>query len=290
MRIARIGGTLAFGCANRQGWVSREILGLRGGVDLASIVPRLNDVARLLSDAEPDIDDNVAVDAPMYRPGKILAVGLNYERHIAEVGKPRPKYPMIFAKYPSAITGPDDPIILNPEVTSEVDYEVELAVVIGTPARNVDAAHALEHVLGYCVANDVSARDLQRSETQISRSKSLDTFCPIGPWITTVDEVPDPQNLAIQTTVNDEVRQSSTTGDMLFDVATLIAYLSRTATLEVGDLLLTGTPSGVGSGMTPPTYLREGDVVCCEISGLGRLRNRVSDAEPRGSRQMGNAH
>ena len=276
MRIARVAGAFAFGSADRDGWTSARALDVATASDLAALLPQLSRIAERLPGSVPDLGANVRLDPPVGRPGKVLAVGLNYLQHIAEVGKPRPEAPMIFAKYPSSVTGPAESIVLNPDVTAEVDYEAELAVVIGRPARGVDAADALHYVLGYCVANDVSARDLQRSESQISRSKSLDTFCPIGPWITTADDVPDPQALAIRTLVNGEVRQSSTTGDLLFGIAALIAHLSRTMTLETGDVLLTGTPSGVGSGMTPPTYLSEGDIVCCEIDGLGRLENQVS--------------
>lgn len=276
MRIGRTGAGVVFGSTDRAGWTSSAALGVAPDCCIGDLVPQLPRIAERLAQTAPDVAADTALNAPVTRPGKILAVGLNYLAHIAEVGKPRPEVPMIFAKYPSAVTGPRDRIILNPAVTSEVDYETELAVVIGSPARAVSRQDALRHVLGYCVANDVSARDIQRRESQISRSKSLDSFCPIGPWVTTVDDVPHPDQLTVRTTVNGEVRQSSTTADMLFGVAFLVEYLSRTTTLEPGDILLTGTPSGVGSRMTPPTYLQEGDIVCCEISGLGRLENRVS--------------
>lgn len=276
MRIGRLGTGLVFGSVERAGWTSSTALGLAADCRIGDLVPQLPRLGERLAQTAPDVDADTALRAPIGRPGKILAVGLNYLEHIAEVGKPRPEVPMVFAKYPSSVTGPRDWIILNPAVTSEVDYETELAVVIGSPARAVSRRDALRHVFGYCVANDVSARDIQRRESQISRSKSLDSFCPIGPWVTTADDVPHPDQLTVRTTVNGEVRQSSTTADMLFGVAFLIEYLSRTATLEPGDILLTGTPSGVGARMTPPTYLQAGDVVCCEISGLGRLENRVS--------------
>jgi 2-keto-4-pentenoate hydratase/2-oxohepta-3-ene-1,7-dioic acid hydratase in catechol pathway len=273
MRIARqVGGGFILGTSGG-GWVSAAALGVRAVV-LADLIEHLPVLAELAASATSDVHDP-HLAAPVGRPGKIMAIGLNYLQHIAELGRPRPSTPMIFAKYPSAVTGPTDPIELNPSATAEVDYEAELAVVIGRPARDIDAAHAAEHILGYCVANDVSARDLQRAEPQISRSKSLDTFCPIGPWITTADEVPDPQALRITTTVNGVTRQDSTTADLLFGVPDLVAYLSRTMTLETGDVILTGTPSGVGSGMTPPTYLNEGDIVRCEIEKLGHVENRV---------------
>lgn len=275
MRIARDeGGALLLGDGpDHDAWVSARSLGSNAS-DLAGLVPDLPRLGTLLSHATPDVRAP-RLAAPVPRPGKILAVGLNYLGHIAEVDKPRPALPMIFAKYPSSVTGPTHPIELDPAVTAEVDYETELAVVIGQPARRVPEARALEHVLGYCIADDVSARDLQRSESQVSRSKGFDTFCPLGPWITTAEEVLDPHDLSIRTTVNGVTRQDSTTADLLFGVPFLIAHLSRTTTLETGDVILTGTPGGVGSGMHPPTYLREGDVVCSEIEGLGRLENPV---------------
>lgn len=279
MKIARAadGGYLfssrCLDAGNEDGWVSAASVGVRAR-DLSDLVPQLPGLAATVAAAAPDVFAP-RLGAPVGRPGKILAVGLNYLRHIEEVGKPRPGNPMIFAKYPSAVTGPQDSIELDPALTGALDYEVELAVVVGSPARRVDAARALEYVLGYCVANDVSARDLQRAESQVSRSKGFDTFCPIGPWITTTDEVPDPHCLRIAASVNGEVRQDSITGDLLFDVSYLLAYLSRTMTLETGDVILTGTPSGVASGLRPPTYLDEGDVVRCEIEGLGHLENRV---------------
>jgi 2-keto-4-pentenoate hydratase/2-oxohepta-3-ene-1,7-dioic acid hydratase in catechol pathway len=278
MKIARIdsGGTgmFVFGTSSEIGWVSAEVLGLHLRC-LGEVVEHLPVIRERIASSEADHDDTVRLLAPVVRPGKILAVGLNYLQHIEEVGKPKPDVPMIFAKYPSAVTGPTAVIELDRDNTAELDYECELAVVIGAPARRVSADRALEHVLGYCVANDVSARDIQRREPQISRSKGLDTFCPIGPWITTADEVRDPHKLRIGTTVNGETRQDSSTEDMLFDVPFLVSYLSQTTTLHPGDVILTGTPSGVGSGMKPPTFLQEDDVVRCAIEGLGQLENRV---------------
>jgi 2-keto-4-pentenoate hydratase/2-oxohepta-3-ene-1,7-dioic acid hydratase in catechol pathway len=278
MRIARAaGGGLLLGHGpDHDAWVSPASIGVIATrpADLLPLLPELIGHHGAVASATPDV---LAPElaAPLERPGKILAVGLNYLGHIAEVGKPRPKLPMIFAKYASAVTGPTGCIELDPTVTAELDYETELAVVIGHPARRVPEASALEHVLGYCVANDVSARDLQRAETQVSRSKGQDTFCPLGPWITTTDEVADPHHLRIRTTVNGAIRQDSSTSDLLFGVAFLVAHLSRTMTLETGDVILTGTPSGVGSGMCPPTYLSEGDTVRSEIEGLGSLENTV---------------
>ncbi|MET8352486.1 fumarylacetoacetate hydrolase family protein [Micromonospora sp. NPDC005206] len=278
MRIARIDDAdraqFAFADGRHSGWVTAGALGVDVRT-LDDVVDRLSVIRERMSLTEADRDDRVNLLAPVERPGKILAVGLNYLKHIEEVGKAKPTAPMIFAKYSSAIAGPYGVIELNPDITAEVDYECELAVVIGAPARRIDPERALNHVLGYCVANDVSARDVQRSEPQISRSKSLDTFCPIGPWITTADEVADPHRLGIRTRVNGAIRQDSTTEDMLFDVPFLIAYLSQTMTLQPGDMILTGTPPGVGSGMKPPSYLQENDVVRCEIDTLGYIENTL---------------
>lgn len=206
---------------------------------------------------------------------KILAIGLNYRAHIEETGSEVPDSPVVFAKYPSAVTGPYDPILLDPALTGELDYESELAVVIGAPARRVSPEAALDHVFGYAVANDVSSRDLQRRDSQFSRSKSMDTFCPLGPWITTADVVGDPQKLRVRSFVNGEPRQDSETSLMMRGVAELISYLSQTMTLESGDVILSGTPRGVGLGFSPPRFLQPGDIVRCEIEGLGAIENPV---------------
>jgi 2-keto-4-pentenoate hydratase/2-oxohepta-3-ene-1,7-dioic acid hydratase in catechol pathway len=219
---------------------------------------------------------------PVVRPGKILAVGLNYADHIKETGAKRPERPVIFAKYASSLAGPFGPILVNSTLTQEGDYESELAVVIGQPAKEVPVAAALSIVFGYAVANDVSARDWQRQDAQFSRSKSFDTFCPIGPWITTADEVLDPQDLRIRSSVNGEIRQNSSTREMIFSVADLISYLSSTMTLHPGDVILTGTPAGVGVGRRPPVFLQPGDLVQCEIEGLGAISNTVVDRLPGG--------
>lgn len=208
------------------------------------------------------------------RPGKIICIGRNYAEHAAETGSDVPKSPLIFAKFPSAVIGPGQPITWDETITTEVDWEGELAVVIGKRARNVSEEDAYDYVFGYTIANDVSARDLQlRTDGQWTRGKSLDTFCPLGPWIVTRDEVPDPHNLAIKTLVGDDVRQDGLTKDMIFRIPALIAYCSRMFTLEPGDLILTGTPPGVGEGRKPKLYLKDGDVVTVSISGLGELSN-----------------
>ena len=181
----------------------------------------------------------------------------------------------MFSKFPSSVVGPDEPIVIDPSITTRVDWEVELAAVIGRTARHVTVDDALSHILGYTVANDVSARDIQFSDGQWVRGKSLDTFCPLGPWIVTADELPDPQALRLRTRVNGETVQDATTDQMVFSVAELVSYCSRSFTLEPGDVLLTGTPWGCGEFMRPPRSLSDGDVVEVEVDRIGTLRNPV---------------
>jgi 2-keto-4-pentenoate hydratase/2-oxohepta-3-ene-1,7-dioic acid hydratase in catechol pathway len=215
--------------------------------------------------------------APVERPGKYLAIGMNYRDHRAEIGSDaaatseRQRW---FNKQTTCITGPFDPI--DPGVTEKLDYEVELGVVIGRKAKAVPVSEALDYVFGYFVANDVSARDWQFHSPTVTIGKSFDTFGPIGPWIVTADEIADPQDLGIRCLVNGEVRQEATTSDMIFGVAEQIAYLSTAFTLEPGDLIATGTPGGVGLAMNPPTFLRSGDVVRCEIDRIGAIENRIA--------------
>jgi 5-carboxymethyl-2-hydroxymuconate isomerase len=229
------------------------------------------------------VGDVVAGDlaAPL-RPGKIVAIGLNYLDHIRESKLPQPERPLVFAKFPSSVTGPNDPIVVDVELTKQVDWEVELGVVVGRRMRDVPPDAALEHVFGYTVGNDVSARDVQFSESQWTRGKSFDTFCPLGPVVVTRDEIPDPQALRLRTRVNGELLQDSSTSEMVFGVAELLAFCSRSFTLEPGDLLLTGTPWGCGYFMDPPRSLEIGDVVECEVERIGVLRNAV--AAPQGLR------
>jgi 5-carboxymethyl-2-hydroxymuconate isomerase len=211
-------------------------------------------------------------------PRKVVAIGLNYLDHIRESGLEQPTRPLVFAKFPSSIVGPEAPIRIPRDLTQRVDWEVELAVVIGRPARDVAVEDALDHVFGYTVANDVSARDLQFGDGQWVRGKSLDSFCPIGPALVTAEEIPDPQALRLICRVNGEVMQDATTGLMVFGVAELISFCSHSFTLEPGDVLLTGTPWGCGEFMDPKRSLSPGDVVECEIEGIGTLRNPVADA------------
>jgi 2-keto-4-pentenoate hydratase/2-oxohepta-3-ene-1,7-dioic acid hydratase in catechol pathway len=207
-------------------------------------------------------------------PGKIIAIGRNYAEHAAETGSPLPDKPIIFAKFPSSVIGPGDAITWRESITTQVDWEVELAVIIGQRAREVSEEEAMNYVYGYCVANDVTARDLQQKiDAQWTRGKSLDTFCPLGPYIVTRDEIDDPQNLVVKTTVNDKVMQESNTKHMIFNVKHLISYSSQMFTLEPGDMILTGTPDGVGMGRKPPVFLKDGDIVTVSVEGIGEVSN-----------------
>jgi 2-keto-4-pentenoate hydratase/2-oxohepta-3-ene-1,7-dioic acid hydratase in catechol pathway len=208
-------------------------------------------------------------------PGKIVGIGLNYMGHVQETGMEAPETPLIFAKFPSAVVGPTDAITLDTSITSQIDWEGELGVVIGQRLRKVDPEDALEGVFGYTVANDVSARDVQFGDGQWVRGKSLDTFCPIGPVVVTADEIRDPQDLRIETRVNGVVMQSESTADMVFSIAELIAWCSRNFTLEPGDLILTGTPWGCGGFMDPPRFLEVGDRVEVEVERIGTIENLV---------------
>lgn len=213
--------------------------------------------------------------APVPAPGKILFSGINYASHKEEnPSATLPERPQVFAKLPSAVIGPGESIVI-PKISGQVDYEVELAVVIGRRTKGVSREEALEHVFGYTVVNDVSARDVQFADNQITTGKGLDTFCPMGPELVLRDEIPDPQQLVVSSYVNGERRQNSPTSEMLFDVAALIEFLSAHITLHPGDVISTGTPAGVGLFMDPPAYLKEGDVVDVEVDGIGRLTNPV---------------
>jgi 2-keto-4-pentenoate hydratase/2-oxohepta-3-ene-1,7-dioic acid hydratase in catechol pathway len=208
------------------------------------------------------------------RPGKIICVGLNYRDHAEETGAEPPAAPLLFAKWGNTLIGDGDAIVLPPE-SSQVDYEAELGVVIGRTARRVAERDALDAVRGYICVNDVSARDLQFGDGQWTRGKSPDTFCPVGPRLVPREEVPDPQALAIRCRVNGRTLQDSSTANMIFSVAEIIAHISRTITLEPGDLIATGTPAGVGIARDPQVLLQDGDEVTVEIEGLGALTNPV---------------
>jgi len=207
-------------------------------------------------------------------PSKVIAIGQNYFDHVHEQGAQLPDRPIVFAKFPTSVIGPGDEIRWDPALTDQVDWEAELAVVIGRTARRVPAGRAYEYVFGYTVANDVSARNLQFGDGQWVRGKSLDTFCPLGPWIVTRDEIPEPHGLPIRCRVNGELVQDSRTDQLIFRVPDLIEFLSRAFTLLPGDVILTGTPPGVGHFRHPPRYLHAGDVVTVEVEGIGALSNR----------------
>jgi 2-keto-4-pentenoate hydratase/2-oxohepta-3-ene-1,7-dioic acid hydratase in catechol pathway len=218
------------------------------------------------------------VPLPIDRPEKIVCVGLNYRDHAEEQGTELPEAPLLFAKWPNTLIGPGEPIVIPP-ITKQVDYEAELGAVIGRRVRGTSAENALEAVAGYLCLNDVSARDLQFSDGQWVRGKSLDTFCPVGPHFVSADDVPDPQALSIRALVNGDVLQDSNTSNMIFSVAEIVAHVSQAITLEPGDLIATGTPAGVGAFRDPPIWLEPGDEVTIEIESIGALTNPVRNGE-----------
>ena len=221
---------------------------------------------------------SVALRAPVPRPGKIIGVGLNYASHADEADRELPTYPMLFGKFANSVVGPFDSIRI-PRVTHRIDYEGELAVVIGRGGRYVSEAAALSRVAGFMVANDVSARDFQFRTREMLSGKAFDGFAPTGPWITTLDEVGDYRTLRLTTLVNHEERQSARLGEMLFSVELLVAYISDIMTLDPGDIILTGTPAGVGATLDPRRWLRAGDVVTVSIEGVGEIRNVVEEED-----------
>ena len=223
----------------------------------------------------PTVRGRPRLGCPLAGIGKMVCIGLNYTDHALEVGLELPKEPLLFIKASSAICGPDDPIV-RPRGAVKLDYEVELGVVIGRDARDVDETDALRYVAAYCLVNDVSERGFQMEHGgTTTKGKSADTFGPVGPWLVTADEVGDPQALALWTTVNGERRQDGNTAKMVFAVQYLVAYVSRFMSLRAGDVISTGTPAGVGHGRKPPKYLQPGDVVEMGITGLGTQRHRV---------------
>jgi 2-keto-4-pentenoate hydratase/2-oxohepta-3-ene-1,7-dioic acid hydratase in catechol pathway len=281
MKIARIrtpgGSDFAVQAADST-WLALDGLGITASTT-ADVIERAGDLAALVGGRSGGIADPEFL-APIVRPSKVLAIGLNYRDHIRETNQTEPQNPIVFAKFPNAITDPYGRIVMDERLTEQGDYEAELAVVIGRPTKSIGQSEALGCVFGYTVANDVSARDAQKRDGQLDRSKGFDTFCPIGPWITTADEVPDPQGLAIRSWVNGEPRQDSSTREMIFSVEYLIWYIARGMTFEPGDVILSGTPHGVGFAMKPPRFVVPGDVVECEVAGLGRLRNEVVAPAP----------
>ena len=218
--------------------------------------------------------DDVVIGPPVPRPGKIICIGLNYKDHAAESNMPVPKSPISFSKYVTSVIGPDRPIRL-PAVSQQVDYEAEMAIVIGRRAKHVPVERAFDYVLGYMNLNDVSARDLQFADGQWQRGKACDTFAPMGPFIVTREAAGDPHALRIRCRVNGQTLQDSSTNQLVFGVDALVSFLSQTVTLEPGDVIATGTPPGVGFARKPPIFLKRGDVVEIEVEGLGVLRNPV---------------
>jgi len=241
---------------------------VRGGDVVAftsgSVRERLASGDRTPADGEAYALDDIALLEPIPRPRAIFCIGLNYARHAREAGMQLPEKPLVFLKLPSSSVAPAGPV-RRPAVVHKLDYEAELVLVMGAGGE----------VAGYAVADDVSARDLQDSELQWTRAKGADTFCPWGPWITTADEVPDPERLRITSHVNGEPRQDSTTSDLIFGPRAIVAFISETCTLEPGDIILTGTPSGVGMGMDPPRWLDPGDVVRIEVESLGAIEHPI---------------
>lgn len=248
--------------------------------DLSGVVGDLSgEVLTRLGEFSPEglpvVEGDPRLGVPVTGIGKIICIGLNYSDHAEEAGMQPPPEPIVFMKATSALCGPTDPLRL-PRGSVKTDWEVELGVVIGKPAKYVDEADALHHVAGYVAVNDVSEREYQIERAgQWTKGKSCDTFCPVGPWLVTPDEAGDPQDMALSLSINGEVMQKGSSSRMIFSVAQIISYLSRFMSLQPGDIIATGTPPGVGMGMKPQRFLKEGDVIEMEIAGLGRQRQQV---------------
>jgi len=268
-------------------------LGLRTDEGILDLTDALGvtDVGELL--ARPELldrvrsGDGVRVDpatvelrAPIRRPGKIICVGLNYHDHCREQSIEPPRYPMLFSKFANAVTDPGAPVT-RPMATEKLDLECELAIVMGRRASGIGRDEAAGAIFGYTILNDVTMRDLQKEDRQWLRAKGSDGFAPMGPGVVSADELGDPQALRMRSFVNGEPWQDSSTAEMVFDVATIVAFASRTITLEPGDVIATGTPAGVGHYQDPPRYLADGDVMRCEIEGIGAIENPIVDARPR---------
>ena len=291
-RIVDLIAALAYareqGALSSEGSIPGDLLGLiRAGETFLHAAEALAGLDKDGALAGASLDpDACRLLAPIPRPAKnVFCVGRNYAAHVSEGYKARkmkevlPEHPQFFTKPPTAVSGPDAAIRLDPEVTQKLDYEVELAVVIGRRGRDIPAAEAESHIFGYTIANDVTARDLQRRHDQWFKGKGLDGSCPMGPHIVTPDELPNVGALSIGLTVNGEVRQDGNTRDLIFPIPVIIESLSRGMTLEPGDIISTGTPSGVGYAMDPPQFLKAGDEVTCRIEGIGTLTNWIADKE-----------
>ncbi len=277
MKLLRYGppGQEKPGLADRDGKI-RDLSGVVGDIDGAALAPA--SLARLRGidpTSLPLVSGTPRLGPSVGAVSKIVAIGLNYRLHAQEAGAAIPSEPIFFMKAISSICGPNDDVII-PKGSQKADYEVELGIVIGSLARHVSEADARRHVAGYCVVNDVSEREFQIERGgQWTKGKSADTFCPIGPWLVTADEIPDPGKLALWTEVNGERRQNSNTGDLIFGVDEIVSYVSQFMTLLPGDVIPTGTPSGVGMGFKPPKFLKPGDRVRLSVEGLGEQNQRL---------------
>ena len=278
MKLLRYGpkGQEKPGLVDRDGKI-RDLSGLVGDIDGAALTPSSLDRLRRSDPASlPLVSGNPRLGPCVGRVPKFIAIGLNYRQHAAETGAAIPKEPIIFMKATSSICGPDDHVVI-PKGSQKTDWEVELGIVIGTLARYVGAHDARRHIAGYCVVNDVSEREFQIERGgQWTKGKSADTFGPIGPWLVTTDEVPDPGNLALWTEVNGKRVQNSNTADLIFGIDEIVSYVSHFMTLEPGDVIATGTPSGVGLGMKPPQFLKPGDRMRLSVEGLGEQSQRLA--------------
>ncbi|MDD7970485.1 fumarylacetoacetate hydrolase family protein [Roseinatronobacter alkalisoli] len=277
MKLLRYGpkGQEKPGCLDHQGNL-RDLSGVVAdfGGDTVSL-DSLAQLSALDPRTLPLVAQPVRIGAPMSHIPNFYCIGLNYAAHAAETGAEKPKEPLVFSKATSSLAGPEDTIII-PRGATRTDWEVELGIVIGKPALYVDEADALDYVAGYCAVNDVSERDFQKNRGgQWIKGKSAPGFGKIGPWLVTKDEVPDPQALRLQLSVNGENRQDSTTADMIFTVAQIVSYMSHFMELVPGDVIATGTPSGVGAGMSPQRFLQPGDIVALEVEGLGQQKADV---------------
>jgi len=255
----------------------RDLSGLLDDFTPRSLSPQALQVLRAIDATQlPKVDGAPRLGVPWSGIGKFVAVGLNYRDHAEEAGMPIPKEPILFPKWLSCLGGPDDDIVL-PEGSAKLDWEVELGIVIGRTARNVAVADALDHVAGYCLSNDISERawQIERGGGQWGKGKGFDSFGPVGPWLVTADEIPDPQALELWLDVNGQRMQTGSTATMIFGCAELVAHCSQVMTLEPGDLIITGTPPGVGMGCKPPRFLQPGDTMALGIAGLGEQRQRV---------------
>jgi 2-keto-4-pentenoate hydratase/2-oxohepta-3-ene-1,7-dioic acid hydratase in catechol pathway len=256
--------------------VDGQLLRVEGFADVGELLASGASAAT----GEPLDRSTLTIRSPLARPGKIICIGLNYRDHCREQNIEPPRYPMLFAKFGNAVNDPGGSV-LRPRATEKLDLECELGVVIGRSASRIGPAEALDHVFGYTVVNDITMRDLQAEDRQWLRAKGADGFAPIGPAVVSRDEIGDPQALAMRSSVNGETWQESSTAEMVFDVATLVAFVSTVIRLEPGDLIATGTPAGVGHYQRPPRYLADGDLLRCEIEGIGAIDTTVIDEVPR---------